>query len=142
VTAWELKREPTEQKRRRIARRNQQLNNERGTDDEYDWIEWNRKDHFARECRAGDTLIQIYRALGRKRPVVTRRVRVVLRDVEPDLIRIYTQSPSGQSNDVSWTRFRKILKHVEFPHKLSRRTARKLDPDMADQIDRVWTRVR
>jgi hypothetical protein len=142
VSVRELKGDPSERQQKRIDRRNQELNERLGTNEDFGWVRWSKRSRFGRECRAGDTLIQIFRRFDRKRPLVTRRVRVLLRDPEPDLIRFYTQEPTGRSNEVSWSRFQRILKEVDFPREVTRKSTQKLDPDIADIIDRKWTSVR
>lgn len=99
----EMKEDPTERQQKRIDRRTRELNERLGTDDEDDfaWIRWGKKSRFGRECRAGDTLIRIFNWRDRKRPVVTRSVRVLFKDPEPDLNRLYTEDPAGGSNEVS-----------------------------------------
>jgi len=80
----ELKKPPNERQQKRIDLRTQELNERLGTEkDDLTWIEWGKKSRFGRECRAGDTIIRIYNWRDRKRPVVTRRVRVLLKDSEP-----------------------------------------------------------
>jgi hypothetical protein len=142
VSVKELKSNPSQRQQKRIDRRKEELNERLGTDEDFGWIRWDKKSRFGRECRAGDTLIQIFRALDRKRLLVTRRVRVLLRDVEPDLIRFYTQEPAGRSDTASWSRFQRILKQVDSPWEVTSKRTRKLDPDMAETLDRKWTRIR
>jgi hypothetical protein len=138
----ELREDPTERQQKRIDRRTRKLNERLGTDeDDFSWIRWGKKSRFGRECRAGDTLIRIFNWRDRKRPVVTRRVRVLLKDSEPDLNRFYTQDPTGGSNEVSWPRFQRILKEAGFPRGVKPISALKLDPEMAKAIDRKWARV-
>jgi hypothetical protein len=125
----EMKEDPTEGQQKRIDRRTRELNERLGTEeDDFAWIRWGKKSRFGRECRAGDTLIRIYNSRNRKRPVVTRRVRVLLKDPEPNLNRFYTEGPAGRSNEVSWSRFQRILKEAGFPRGMKPMSALKLDP--------------
>jgi hypothetical protein len=141
--ANELKRDPTERQQKRIDRLTRELKERLGTnEDDLAWIQWGKKSRFGRECRAGDTLIQIFNSRDRKRSTVTRRVRVLLKDKEPRFNRFYTQDPAGKSNAVNWSRFQRILKEAGFPRDVKRMSALKLDPAMAEIIDRKWTRVR
>lgn len=138
----EVKEEPTVRQQKRIDRKNRELNERLGTgESDFGWIRWGKKSRFGRKCRAGDTLIQIFNWRDRKRPIVTRRVRVLLKDAEPDLNRFYTQDQTGGSNEVSWSRFRRILKEAGFPRDVKPMSALKLDPAMAEIIDRTWARV-
>lgn len=139
----ELKRDPSESQQKRIDRRTRELNERLGTEeDDFAWIEWGKKSRFGRECRAGDTIIRIYNWRGRKRPVVTRRVRVLLKDSEPHRNRFYTEDPVGSSNEVSLPEFRKILKKVGFQRDVKPMSALKLDSSVAEVIDRNWNRKR
>ncbi len=142
VSVKELKNDPSERQQKRIDRRNHELNERLGTNEDFGWIQWGKKSRFGRECRAGDTLIQIFQRLDRKRPLVTRSVRVLLRDPEPDHVRFYIQEPAGRCDEVSWSRFQRIMKEADVPWEVTRKSTRKLDPDMAEIIDRKWTRVR
>lgn len=135
--------DPSERQQKRIDRRTRELTERLGThEDDLGWIQWGKKSRFGKECRAGDTLIQIFNWRDRKRSIVTRRVRVLLKDPEPDHNRFYTQDPVGKSNAVNWARFQRILKKAGFPRNVKRMSALKLDPAMAEIIDRAWTRVR
>ena len=133
----EMKEDPTERQQKRIDRRTRELN-----EDDFAWIRWGKKSRFGRECRAGDTLIRIFNSRHRKRPVVTRRVRVLLKDPEPDLNRFYTEDTTGRSNEVGWSKFQQILKESGFSRGVKPMSALKLDPAMAEIIDRKWARVR
>jgi hypothetical protein len=137
-----MKEDPTERQQKRIDRRTRELNERLGTDqDDFARIRWGKKSRFGRECRAGDTLMRIFNWRDRKHPVVTRSVRVLLKDPEPDLNRLYTEDPAGGSNEVSGSRFQRILKQAGFPRGVKPMSALKLDPAMAKIIDRKWTRV-
>lgn len=139
----EMKEDPNERQQKRIDRRTRELNERLGTEeDDFAWIRWGKKSRFGRECRAGDTLIRIFNWRDRKRPVVARRVRVLLKDPERDLNRFYTEDSAGGSNEVSWSRFQRILKEAGFQRGVKPMSALKLDSAMADIIDRTWTRIR
>jgi hypothetical protein len=137
-----LKNDPNDWLQEQIDRRNRELNERLGTDEEFDWIQWGKKSRFGRECRAGDTLIVIFVPYGGGRPSVTRSESVVLRDKEPIFNRFYTQALTRLSDEVSWSRFQRILKAVGFKGKVTLMSTRKLDPDMAALIDRRWTRIK
>jgi hypothetical protein len=139
----EMKRNPSESQQKRIDRRTRELNERLGSEeDDLAWIEWGKKSRFGRECRAGDTIIRIYNWRGRKRPVVTRRVRVLLKDSEPHRNRFYTEDTVGSSNEVSWSNFRKILKDAGFRRDVKPMSALRLDSSVAEVIDRKWYRKR
>jgi hypothetical protein len=101
-----------------------------------------KKSRFGRECREGDTLIEIFVPYGGVRASVTRHVRVILKDKEPVFNRFYTQTPTRASDEISWSRFQRILKAVGFKGKIRPGSTRKDDSDMAEHIDRKWMRVR
>jgi hypothetical protein len=137
-----LKHDPGAKQQERIDRRTAELNEKHGTEDDFSWIQWGKKSRFGRECRAGDTVIMIFVPHGGGRATVTRRVRVAFKDREPVFNRFYTQVPTRKSDEVSWSRFQKILKAVDFSGEVKRGSVRKLEPEMAEKIDRAWTRVR
>lgn len=103
---------------------------------------WGKKSRFGRECRAGDTIIRIYNWRDRKRPLVTRRVRVLLKDSEPQRNRFYTEDPVESSNEVSWSDFRKILARAGFRRDVRPMSALQLGSEIAELIDRTWNRKR
>jgi hypothetical protein len=139
----ELKKPPNERQQKRIDRRMRELNERLGTEeDDFAWIEWGKKSRFGRECRAGDTIIRIFNWRGRRRPVVTRRVRVLLKDLEPNRNRFYTEDPAGSSNEVAWSDFLKILKRAGFRRDVKPMSALRLDSEIAEVIDRKWNRKR
>ena len=137
VGTKELKHEPNEKTQKRIDRRMRELKR----DDDPEWIQWGKKSRFGLECRAGDTLIVIFRPLGSGRPSVTRRVRVLLKDKEPVFNRFYTETPPRAADEVGWARFKRILKAAGFDEKVTLNSVRRLEPEMASAIDRKWTRV-
>jgi hypothetical protein len=137
-----LKSDPNEKTQARIDKRNRELNMRHDTDDDYAWIQWGKKSRFGRESRAGDTLLEIYRPHAGGRATVTRRVRIVLKDHEPVFNRLYTDEPTRAVDTVGWTRFKRILKAAGYADNISVNSVRKLDPKIADEIDRLWTRTR
>jgi hypothetical protein len=74
-------------------------------------------------------------------PVVTRRIRVLLKDAEPVFNRFYTQESPGNADEITWAAFQRLLKTVGFSREVKRMSALKLEPDMAKAIDRAWTRI-
>jgi hypothetical protein len=138
----ELKRDPTAAQQKRIDRKNRGLAEQFGADeDDISWIQWGKKSRFGRDCRAGDTIFQIYNWRSDKPPVVTRRVRVLLKDVEPEFNRFYTQDSPGRSNEITWARFQRVLKQAGFTREVKRMSSLKLDSEMAKAIDHRWIRT-
>jgi hypothetical protein len=85
--------DPTERQQKRIDRSTRELKERLGTnEDDLGWIQWGKKSRFGRECRAGDTLIQILNWRDRKRSIVTRRCgccsRIRSRTPPPNLPRL------------------------------------------------------
>jgi hypothetical protein len=139
----DLSRPPSKIEQKHIDRSNRDLNHRRGTTDvEYSWIRWGRKGKFAKQCREGDTLIQIDNGRSGKRRRVTRRLPVLLKRPEPKFTRFYTVEAPPESNEVSWSRFQGILKAAGYLRKVRPFSVRLLTPDQADAIDRRWTRAR
>jgi hypothetical protein len=94
------------------------------------------------ECREGDTLIQICNQKGNRRRSVTRRLPILLKRNEPNCIRFYIGDPQRNSDQITWSRFQRILKKAEYPRHIRPFSVQPLDSDMAETIDRKWTRVR
>jgi hypothetical protein len=141
VSVQELQDEPTVQQQRRIDRRVKEINKARGVAEDYEWIRWTRMSRFARECRAGDNLFEVFRPLGRKRPVVYRGVRVLLRDREPTLVRFYVQASERSTDTVSWSRFKRILAAAGCSRRVTQNSVLQIENDLADAIHRKWSRV-
>jgi hypothetical protein len=97
VGVREAAKDPTEQEQKRIDRRTRELEEPLGTnEDNLGLIKWGKKSRFGRECRAGDTLIEIWNSRDRNRSIVTRPVRVLLKDPEPVFNRFYTEQASHE----------------------------------------------
>jgi hypothetical protein len=139
----ELKRDPTPAQQERIDRKSRDLAAKHGGDqDDFSWIQWGKKSRFGRECRAGDTIFQIYNWRGdKRRPVVTRRIRVLLKDAEPYFNRFYIQESPGKSNEITWAKFRRVVEQAGFLREVKHMSALRLDSETAKAIDRLWTRT-
>jgi hypothetical protein len=135
--------DPPAKEQRLIDRAHRELNERLGTDDQYfNWIKWGKRSRFSRECREGDTLIEISNQKGRKRRVVTRRIPVLLKRTEPNCFRYYIGDPQRASDEVTWSRFQRILKEVEYSREVRPYSVQLLDSEIAAVIDQKWTRVR
>jgi hypothetical protein len=138
-----LLRAPPAKEQKYIDRANRDLNARLGTDQEdYNWIRWGKRSKFSKQCREGDTLIEICNLKGRKRRVVTRRLPVLLRRNEPDCVRFYVGEASRDSDEVAWSKFQRILKNAGHTRQVRPYSVQLLDPDIADAIDRKWNRTR
>ncbi|MGA2293426.1 hypothetical protein, partial [Bradyrhizobium sp.] len=87
-------------------------------------------------------LIEISNQKGRKRRVVTRRIPVLLKRTEPNCFRYYIGDPQRASDEVTWSRFQRILKEVEYSREVRPYSVQLLDSEIAAVIDQKWTRVR
>jgi hypothetical protein len=133
---------PSAQEQKHIDRANRDLNARFGSKDEdFGSIRWGKRSKFSKECREGDTLIEIFNLKGRKRRVVTRRLPVLLRRVEPQFVRFYIGDAQRDSDEVSWSRFQKIMKKAEYPRRVRPYSVQQLDPAVAEAIDRNWNRT-
>ena len=67
----ELVRDPASDEQRMIDKAEKTLRQRlNDPDEELYWIRWSGKSRFVRECREGDSLIEIWRSSGAKRPSV------------------------------------------------------------------------
>ncbi len=146
-TTWiigvnELLRDPSANEQKNINRATSDLNKRQGTDaQDYSWIRWGKRSRFSQECCEGDTLIEITNLKGRKRRIVTRRLPVLLKRTEPNCLRFYV-GDTQDSDEVSWSRFQRILKKVEYKKRVRPYSVQPLDDSIAEAIDRAWNRVK
>lgn len=93
-TTWilgvnELTRDPPANEQKSIDRAIAELLESRGSDEDvYNWIRWGKRTRFSKESREGDTLIEISNSKKRKRPIVTRRVPILLKRKEKKLLAV------------------------------------------------------
>jgi hypothetical protein len=146
ATTWvvgvrELVRDPPADEAKYILRATAELNRRHDTEnEEYAWIRWSKKGKFARECREGDTLIEVF-ALRNGRKRVTRRVPVLLKRREPHCYRFYLGESQRDSDVIGWLRFRRILAASRYKNHVGLRSAKLVEPETAKMIDWKWTRV-
>jgi hypothetical protein len=137
VGTSDLVRDPTAGEQKQIDRATSQLNDSFGTmDEEYDWIRRGKKAKFAKECRVGDTLINIHNPRGNRARVVTRRLPILLRRTERNWVRVYTGEAASRADEISWSRFQRILREAGHPRKVRPFSVQRLEPEMAATIDR------
>lgn len=134
----ELVRQPTAEEQRRIAQAADKLDTEV---DELSWLRWNADSRFARECREGDQLIQIWKRTGAKRLIVYPAVRVLLKQKSATLTRFYLGEPSTRYSELPWGRFKQLLSDLEYPKKVGPSIAQLVDPEMAYAIEKAWRLV-
>lgn len=93
---------------------------------------------FARECREGDQLIQIWKRTGAKRLIVYPAVRVLLKQKSATLTRFYLGEPSTRYSELPWGRFKQLLSDLDYPKKVGPSIAQLVDPEMAYAIEKAW----
>jgi hypothetical protein len=70
VGVRELAKDPSANEQKHIDRVKNRLNASLNqTKEDYDWIKWGKKDRLPKECRKGDTVIQIFNTRGGRRHV-------------------------------------------------------------------------
>jgi hypothetical protein len=138
----ELIRDPTANEQRNIDRARKDLKERLDADeDDYGWIRWGKKSKFSRECRQGDTLIQIWNMRHGKRRYVTRRLPVLLKRNEPTWVRFYIGEAQRVADEVNWARFQRILKAAKYSREVRPFSVQLLDAAVAEVIDRKWIKT-
>lgn len=108
-------------------------------DSEPDCIRWTGRGRFVRECREGDSIIQIWRPATAKRPTsVLPLAPVLLRQSTKKWTRFYFGDEPAGAKEISWGGFQRLLKDVGFSGLIGPQSERLLEPDMADAIIRRW----
>ena len=140
VGLHELKRDPSPKEQGLIDRATSSLQEQlNSVDDDFSWIKWGVRDRFSRECRAGDTLIRIWRSSKAKRPsVVLKAVPVLLKQSTKQWTRFYVSEPSGRSPEIAWGRFQRLLREVGHSRQVKAGSVQLIEPDAADTIGRKW----
>jgi phosphatidylserine/phosphatidylglycerophosphate/cardiolipin synthase-like enzyme len=142
VGVYDLVRDPPPDEQRLIDRANSEINQRLGSNAEYEWIRWEKKSKFAKECRAGDTLIKIFNEKKGNKRTVTRRLPVLLKRSEPKWVRFYLGEPAKTSDEITWSKFQRVLREVGYTRKVVPRSIQRLKPEIAVAIDQNWMRVR
>jgi hypothetical protein len=141
VGVHELKHEPKPKEQKLIDRATRFLQERLdAAEDDFTWIRWGVRGRFARECREGDLLIQIWRSSEAKRPsAVVKAVPVLLKQSTKQWTRFYISEPSGRVPEKTWGRFRRFLTDVGHSRQVQARSVQLVDPDTADTISRKWS---
>jgi len=106
---------------------------------EVGWLRWSGKSRFRAEAKKGDTVIQIWRSLRGKKPTVYKRAAILLRQEEPKCTRFFIEEPrNAESESLSWLRFNKLLKRVNFPGRVGPTSERLVKPEMAEALYSLW----
>ncbi len=104
------------------------------------WIRWSGKDRVRKELKSGDSVIEIWRPLGRKQPTYVYRNSVVLsRQEEKSCCRIYIEEqPRFERDKLSWNAFGRMLKKIGFPRTPGPNSRVLVEDDWADLIQKNW----
>lgn len=105
---------------------------------ETNWVRWNSRNRFARECREGDSLIQIWHSSKAKRPRVFRTTPVLLKQKTNEWTRFYFREPTGADAEMPWGKFKRLLKELGYARYVGPWSVQLVDPDLADAIVRRW----
>lgn len=140
VGVRELVRDPSRDEQRFIDRALKTLRSEiKNPEVETNWVRWSSKARFARECRQGDCLIQIWRSSKAKLPrIVYRTTPVLLKQKTSNWTGFYLSEPTGPQAAMSWGKFKLLLKEVGYSRRVGPGSVHLLEPDMADAISRRW----
>lgn len=108
-------------------------------DDDPNWIRWTGRGRFIRECREGDSLIQIWCSSTAKRPsAVMRSVPVLLKQKTKHWTRLYPGEATGSYAEMTWGKFKRLLEEVGYKRKVGAGSVQLLDPAVADEIGKKW----
>ena len=141
VGVHQLVRDPPPDEQRMIDRATKTLRaRAEGRDDDPNWVRWGPRGLLPRDCREGDSLIQIWRSSGAKRPSAVLRVApVLLKQKAKRWTRFYLGDATGRYPEVKWGSFKRLLKKFGYGRRVSANIVHLLEPDMADAIARNWT---
>lgn len=140
VGVHELVRDPAPEEKKMIERATKALRSRLDDpEEEPDWIRWSGKSRFLRECRAGDSFIQIWRSNQAKRPsAVFRAVPVLLRQPTKRWTRFYLPPDNSTAAKMPIGKFKRLLKQLGYTRHVGPNVEQLLDVDMADAIARRW----
>jgi hypothetical protein len=138
VGVRELARDPVPEEQEYIARASKLLNS---PEEDLDWVRWGTRGRFVRECREGDSLVQIWRSSGAKRPsAVIRAVPVLLKQRAERWTRFYLGEATGRHAEMALGAFKRLLKELGYARSVGPFTASLLDSELADAVARRWDR--
>jgi hypothetical protein len=143
VGVRELVRGPAPDEQSKIKLATEVLRSKTGDKDlEPDWIRWAGRSRFRRECREGDSVIQIWRTNKATRPsCVCRSSPILLKQSSHKWTRFYLRESSGSHAEMPWGKFKNLLKELGYTRQVGPGSTVLLEPDLADAIDRKWTSV-
>lgn len=136
----EMEEDPPPVEQREIDRAQKAWEQRTGESEELSWIRCGGKGRFTKNCREGDQLIQVWRKSGASRPTaVLRATPVLLKTKGKSWTRFYVRPSRGRFAEISWGRFRQMLRSVGFQKAVGHRVVRILKPDIAEALARKWT---
>ena len=135
----EMARAPSPSEQVKIDEAAKELKEELAAPEDLEWLRWGTKSRFARECKKGDTVIQMWRSSHAKRPSkVYRAVSILLKQETPTWTRFYLQPSPTVEPYLSWGKFQLLLKSLGYSRRVGPSSEHLLDADMADAISRKW----
>lgn len=143
VGVRELVKEPPPEEQKKIDLATEVLRAKTGDPDlDPDWIRWFGRSRFRKECRQGDSVIRIWRSRKAKLPSgVFRATPVLLKQDSRKLTRFYLKESTGSYAEMSWGKFKRLMKEMGYPKRVDPSSTVLLDPDVADAIERKWISV-
>lgn len=140
VGVRELVKDPPANEQRLIDRAMETLRTQmKDPEEESAWLRWGATTRFARECRQGDSVIQIWRSSKAKEPrSVFRTAPVLLKRKTGKWTLLFLREPTGSQAKMSWSKFKGLLKEVGYSRHVGPWIIHVLDPDVADAITRRW----
>ena len=102
-------------------------------------LRWTGRSRFRSEAKQGDTVIQIYTALGTKRPKVYRHAPILHRQDEPTCTRFFVEDfQDADETTLSWGRFKKLAADARLVGRLGPNMSRLVSPGCADAMYSLW----
>jgi hypothetical protein len=140
VGVRELVKDPAANEQRLIDRAMETLRTQmKVPEEESAWLRWGATTRFARECRQGDSVIQIWRSSKAMQPKrVFRTAPVLLKRKTGKWTWLFLREPTGPQAEMSWGKFKGLLKEVGYPRPVGPWALHVVDPDVADAITRRW----
>lgn len=143
VGVHELVREPAPFKQEMIAKATSVLRPKlRNHDEEPDWVEWTGDGQFVRNCKAGDSLIMIWRNRRSEKPKTILRPRPVLLKLKRKGVTHFYLAPEVRpAAEMSVSKFTRLLRSLGHTRRIGPHVEQLLDEDMATAISRRWVSV-
>jgi hypothetical protein len=112
------------------------LSNERN---ELVWIRFGRNSRFRKLVSEGDTVLQLWRAAGRKHPMVIPHSTVILRQDEPSCTRLYIeQTPKHESSSLTLADFQRMARRAGMTQRIGPTTMREISAETSALLKRFW----